>query len=91
MRNQTITTVTTIKEARQIAHRWQPNGDIVFVSPTGRVIAHYICDGASGYSFFTKGVPSLRRSVNGRLVHHKIVEHWEFKKGANRVLEGVLK
>jgi len=80
MRNQTITTVTTIKEARQLAHRWQPNGEIVFVSPTGRVIAHYIGDGACGYSFFTKGVTSLWRSVNGKLIHREIVEHWESKK-----------
>ena len=71
--------VQTIKEAREIAHKWKPNGEIVFVSPNGVVLAHYICDGASGYSFFTKGVPSLRRSVNGKLIHREIVEHWEAK------------
>ena len=72
--------VQTIKEAREIAHRWRPNGEIVFVSANGVVLAHYICDGADGYSFFTKRVFDGRTGVNGRPVHFEIIEHWESKK-----------
>jgi len=69
-------TTSTIKEARSYVHDRKPNGEIVFVSPTGRVLAHYICDGANGYSFFTKRVFDGRTSVNGRPIHSEIINHW---------------